>query len=100
MGPKEHFVVSVSAGANPHSKTGKIQNSSCRMFASANQVIAGWKPFTMRAPALVSVITITLALAAVVEILSQKSQKQGGLALRDKADEMPLAVTFGYLYGT
>ncbi|KAK3378246.1 hypothetical protein B0H63DRAFT_418148 [Podospora didyma] len=60
----------------------------------------GWKPHTMRAPVLVAVIVLTLALAAAVEVISQKSQRQGGLSLSNSIDEIPLASKFAYLYAT
>ena len=54
----------------------------------------------MRAPVLVAVIISTLALAAAVELLLQKSQKQGGLSLRPTIDEIPITTKFAYLFAT
>ncbi|KAK0615857.1 hypothetical protein B0T17DRAFT_496936 [Bombardia bombarda] len=52
----------------------------------------------MRAPVLTSVIVLSLAIAAVIEFLAQKTQRQGGLALTDTPDDMPSSVVFAYLY--
>ncbi|KAG7121887.1 hypothetical protein HYQ44_002785 [Verticillium longisporum] len=50
----------------------------------------GWKPVTLSAPVLV--------LVAIIEILAQQSQREGGLALSPSADDLPTYVTFGYLF--
>ncbi|KAK8001470.1 hypothetical protein PG991_013692 [Apiospora marii] len=59
----------------------------------------GWKPWTLKSPALLCLFIITLLLAAVVEFLVQKSQRQGGgLALSESPDNLPSAVNLSYLY--
>ncbi|KAK8065368.1 hypothetical protein PG997_012115 [Apiospora hydei] len=59
----------------------------------------GWKPWTLRIPALLCLFIITLLLAGVVEFLVQKSQRQGGgLALSESPDNLPPAVNLAYLY--
>lgn len=58
----------------------------------------GWKPWTIRAPALILITIITLVLAAVIEHLSRRSQRNGGLALSDSADDISTLATFNYLY--
>lgn len=65
---------------------------------SLGQSLGGWKPYTMQAPVLISVIIITLLLAGIIEFLAQKSQRQGGLALSELPDPHSGIVTFGYLY--
>lgn len=52
----------------------------------------------MRAPVLTLVILTTLALAGVIEFLSQKSHRKGGLGLSDTPDGIRSTVRFGYLY--
>lgn len=52
----------------------------------------------MRPPVMVSVIALSLVLGGVIEFLAQKSQRQGALALSKTEDDIPGAVTFGYLY--
>jgi len=42
-------------------------------------------------------IAASLALAATIEILAQKSSAKGGLALSRSSDEIPPAVIFSYL---
>ncbi|KAK7967725.1 uncharacterized protein PG986_002002 [Apiospora aurea] len=59
----------------------------------------GWKPWTLKAPALSCLFIITLILAAVIEYLAQKSQKQGGgLALSESPENLPPLVNLAYLY--
>lgn len=59
----------------------------------------GWKPWTLKTPALLFLLIITLLLAAVVEFLVQKSQKQGGgLALSVSPGDLPPLVNLAYLY--
>lgn len=59
---------------------------------------AGWKPVTMRAPVLCTVVVISLSLAGVLEYLAQKSQRQGGLALSSSEDDISKSVNIAYLY--
>lgn len=59
----------------------------------------GWKPWTLNPPALLCLFITTLVLAAVIEFLFQKSQKQGGgLALSESPGDLPPAVNLAYLY--
>ncbi|KAK1718589.1 uncharacterized protein CLUP02_07930 [Colletotrichum lupini] len=58
----------------------------------------GWKPLTLGAPALFSFAFASLLLAAIIEILAQQSQNQGGLALSDSADDIPAFANFCYLF--
>lgn len=48
----------------------------------------GWKPYTMRKRVLVPMAIWTLALAAVIEFLAQKSGREGGLALTPAAKDI------------
>lgn len=52
----------------------------------------------MRAPVLCAVVVISLGLAAVLEFLAQKSQRQGGLALSSSEDDISESVNIAYLY--
>ncbi|KAK8135802.1 hypothetical protein PG984_003742 [Apiospora sp. TS-2023a] len=59
----------------------------------------GWKPWTLSPPALLCLFITTLALAAVIEILFQKSRQQGGgLALSESPSDLPPVVNVAYLY--
>ncbi len=51
----------------------------------------------MKLPVLVHFVAISLALAVTIEILAQKSTRQGGLALSTSSDDIPFIVTFSYL---
>ncbi|KAK7911333.1 hypothetical protein PG985_013814 [Apiospora marii] len=59
----------------------------------------GWKPWTLKGPALLCLFITTLLLAAAIETLVQKSQRQGGgLALSESPDNLPSVVNLAYLY--
>lgn len=55
-----------------------------------------WKPVTLRAPLLLSIIGFTMALIAVLEYLSQRSQRDGGIAFA--AGRFSPITSFAYLY--
>lgn len=52
----------------------------------------------MRAPVLCTVVVISLGLAAVLEYLAQRSQRQGALALSSSEDDISESVNIAYLY--
>lgn len=52
----------------------------------------------MRAPVLVAFIAVTFVMAGISELLAQKSQKEGGLALSECPECLSDIATFGYLY--
>lgn len=54
-----------------------------------------WKPVTLRAPLLLSTIGFTIALIAVLEFLSRRSQRDGGIAFAARNFS---PTSFGYLY--
>ncbi|KAK1766182.1 hypothetical protein QBC33DRAFT_542093 [Phialemonium atrogriseum] len=55
---------------------------------------AGWRPYTMRAPVLVPFILVSLFLAAIIELLAQKSKREGGLSLSPDPDESPAVIFY------
>lgn len=57
---------------------------------------SAWKPVTLRAPLLLSIIGFTIALIALLEILSRRSQRDGGIAFA--AGDLSPTTKFGYLY--
>ena len=58
-----------------------------------------WKPLSMTTPILAAIIILTLLIAASIEILAQRSQKFGGLALSHSLEEIPEYAMLSYLYG-
>ncbi|KAJ3576528.1 hypothetical protein NPX13_g3672 [Xylaria arbuscula] len=50
-----------------------------------------WMPWTLRTPTLAALIVVSLLLAASIEILAQKSTKEGGLSLSESIDSIPQA---------
>ncbi|KAH6884885.1 hypothetical protein B0T10DRAFT_577284 [Thelonectria olida] len=58
----------------------------------------GWKPLSLSTPVLATWISLCLLLCAVIEILAQRSQAQGGLALSSSQDDIPQYVMLSYLY--
>ncbi|KAH7310374.1 hypothetical protein BKA65DRAFT_413820 [Rhexocercosporidium sp. MPI-PUGE-AT-0058] len=61
----------------------------------------GWKPATLRLPILGGFILGSLAIIAILEVLSNISSRPsngGGLAFAQDVDNIPTGVTFGYLY--
>lgn len=52
----------------------------------------------MQAPILIAFAISSILLAVLLEILAQQSRKVGGLSLVNTAEDLPSAVTFGYLY--
>lgn len=58
----------------------------------------GWKPETMQAPVLLALTLASLLLAALLEILAQKSASEGALSIVPSADAIPGVVSFAYLY--
>lgn len=60
---------------------------------------SGWKPLSLSAPILSAVAILSLLIAAAVEVLAQKSQQDGGLALSPTQDDIPQYAMIFYLYG-
>ncbi|KAJ6783106.1 hypothetical protein PWT90_05928 [Aphanocladium album] len=58
----------------------------------------GWKPETMQSPVLVSLALASLLIAALLEILAQKSAAEGALSIVPTADDISGLVSFAYLY--
>jgi Protein of unknown function (DUF3433) len=58
----------------------------------------GWKPVSMRAPTLISFAIASLVIAVLIEILAQRSQAAGALALSPTLDAIPPPVVFSYLF--
>ncbi|KAI1323754.1 hypothetical protein F5Y16DRAFT_424670 [Xylariaceae sp. FL0255] len=60
---------------------------------------SGWKPWTLRSSALLSFASLSLLLAATIELARQRAQKDGGLALSttDDAISEPTIVAFLYI---
>ncbi|KAL0943769.1 uncharacterized protein CTRU02_201656 [Colletotrichum truncatum] len=58
----------------------------------------GWKPLTISAPVLFSFAFISFVIAAIIEVLAQQSNKNGGLALSPTATDIPGYAKFGYLF--
>lgn len=58
----------------------------------------GWKPETMQSPVLLSLALASLLIAALLEILAQKSAADGALSIVATAEDIPPLVSFGYLY--
>ncbi|KAK8111887.1 uncharacterized protein PG998_008344 [Apiospora kogelbergensis] len=85
---------------NPRSESNSSQNLLINKQTGTNsRDHNGWKPWTLKAPALSCLFITTLVLAAVVEFLYQKSQKQGGgLALSGSPGDIPPLVNLAYLY--
>lgn len=52
----------------------------------------------MKAPVLLAFATASILMAVLLEVLTQQSQRAGGLSLVKDADSLPTLVTFGYLY--
>ncbi|KAK8856242.1 hypothetical protein PGQ11_012154 [Apiospora arundinis] len=85
---------------NPRSESNSSQNLLLDNRTGTNSGYCdGWKPWTLKTPALACLFLITLVLAAVVEFLYHKSQKQGGgLALSESPGDLPPLVNLAYLY--
>lgn len=60
---------------------------------------SGWKPLSLSAPILSAVAILSLLIAAAVEVLAQKSQQDGGLALSPTQNDIPQYTMIFYLYG-
>lgn len=52
----------------------------------------------MRAPVLIALALASLLIAALLEVLAQKSASNGGLSIVKTADDIPGLVSFAYLY--
>ena len=61
-------------------------------------ITGGFKPHGIRPPAIISLMVISLVLAAVIEFLAQRSQRKGGLSLVETADDVSTTTTFAYMY--
>ncbi|KAI1849540.1 hypothetical protein JX265_013605 [Neoarthrinium moseri] len=57
-----------------------------------------WKPWTMRAPVLLAFIAASLVMAVVIEVLAQKSQRDGALARSPSIDDIPYLPKLASLY--
>ncbi|OAA43418.1 hypothetical protein BBO_04561 [Beauveria brongniartii RCEF 3172] len=58
----------------------------------------GWKPETMQPAVLLALALACVLLAALLEILAQKSAADGALCLVDTAADIPPLVSFAHLY--
>ncbi|OAA75486.1 hypothetical protein LEL_07474 [Akanthomyces lecanii RCEF 1005] len=58
----------------------------------------GWKPETMQSPVLLALALASLLIAALLELLAQKSAADGALSIVATAEDIPPLVSFGYLY--
>ena len=58
----------------------------------------GWRPFTPKAPYLLSVSFVSLALVAILESLSRKSRDTSGVVLANQDGHFTTLHTFGLLY--
>ncbi len=58
----------------------------------------GWKPETMQSPVLLALALASLLIAALLEILAQKSATDGALSIVATAEDIPPLVSFSYLY--
>lgn len=68
-------------------------------IGSGNTTIPeGWKPFSMTTPILAAIGVSALLMAAAIEVMAQRSQAQGGLALSPSLDEIPQYAMLTYLY--
>ncbi|KAK8100265.1 hypothetical protein PG999_010639 [Apiospora kogelbergensis] len=85
---------------NPRNESNSSQNLLISKRTGANSPgHNGWKPWTLKAPALSCLFVTTLVLVAVIELLFQRSQKQGGgLALSESPGGIPPLVNLAYLY--
>jgi hypothetical protein len=62
-------------------------------------VPAHWKPLSLSPLILIAVITLTVLIAAAIEVLAQESKTEGGLALSASQEAMPVYAKLSYLYG-
>ncbi|KAF6841696.1 hypothetical protein CPLU01_00368 [Colletotrichum plurivorum] len=58
----------------------------------------GWKPMSLGAPVLCCFALASFIIAAIIEILADQSQRNGGLALSASADSFSTFVRFCYLF--
>lgn len=58
----------------------------------------GWKPMSLGAPVLCCFALASFIIAAIIEILADQSQRNGGLALSASADSFSTFVQFCYLF--
>lgn len=72
------------------------------LFAASSNRSLGpeqvWKPMTLNAPILTTVILISGGLIAVVQILLANSQHNDGIIFAADIDDLPLNKSFSYLY--
>lgn len=85
---------------NPRSESNSSQDLLINKRTGTNRGDRnGWSPWTLKLPTLSFLFVTTLVLAAVVEFLYQKSQKQGGgLSLSASPEELPPLVNLAYRY--
>ncbi|KAF4120542.1 Protein of unknown function (DUF3433) [Geosmithia morbida] len=59
---------------------------------------ADWKPLSMTTPILLAVTVASLLMVAAIELLAQRSGRQGGLALSPSLDDIPSYATISAQY--
>lgn len=57
-----------------------------------------WKPVSLKAPFLLAVIFVSIALVAVLQFLLVRSQRNGGIIFAVDVNALPLRTSFLYLY--
>lgn len=70
------------------------------MSASLHPIASApnWKPVSLRAPFLLGVIIVSIALVVVLQLLLIQSQRNGGIIFATDVNSLPLRTTFPYLY--
>jgi Protein of unknown function (DUF3433) len=59
---------------------------------------SNWKPVSLRAPFLLAVIIVSIALVIALQLLLFQSQRDGGILFAKNVNSLPLSTTFPYLY--
>ncbi|KAK5993470.1 hypothetical protein PT974_06901 [Cladobotryum mycophilum] len=59
----------------------------------------GWMPLSSKALVLLPLAILTLLIGVIIEVLAQRSQANGGLALSPTQKDIPTYAMVGYLYG-
>ncbi|KAI9880048.1 MAG: hypothetical protein M1830_005780 [Pleopsidium flavum] len=60
--------------------------------------VQSWKPMTLRAPILGSVVAVSILLIVTLELLSSKSRQDGGVIFAGRMDDISAGQSFAYLY--
>ncbi|KAI9830034.1 MAG: hypothetical protein M1819_005864 [Sarea resinae] len=66
--------------------------------AENSHTVASWKPITLQAPVLGSLVALSVLLITLLEILSKKSEKYGGILFAEDLNDLPKGQSFAYLY--